>query len=106
NPAACEQWASRQLLDFDVSGWAYGFNAGVLFEPIDNRLWLGVSYVSPLFSSQGAEVGLDGAPQRLPWQGADPGSACGDGGTGVRSARGDEPTTCGVAHMARSFPHL
>jgi hypothetical protein len=106
NPASCESWAGRQLLDFDVAGWGYGFNAGVLFEPIDNRLWLGVSYVSPLFSAQGAEVGLDGQPQRLPWQGADPGAACGAGGTGVRSARGDEPTLCGVAHMARSFPHL
>ena len=106
SPTACEQWSNRQLIDFDVSGWGYGFTAGVLFEPIDNKLWLGVSYVSPLFSSQGAEVGLDGAPQRLPWQGADQISACGEGGTGVRSARGEEPTICGVAHMARSFPHL
>lgn len=106
SPTACEQWGSRQLLDFDVSGWGYGFNAGILIEPIDNRLWLGVSYISPLFSAAGAEVGLDGQPQRLPWQGAEPTAPCGNGGTGVRVTRGDEPTLCGVAHISRSFPHL
>ncbi len=30
----------------DVSGWQLGFGAGALFEPIDDTLWLGVSYQS------------------------------------------------------------
>lgn len=101
----CEQWSQRQLLDLDVAGWGYGFTSGILVEPVDDRLWIGLSYVSPLFTSAGAEVGLDGQPQRLPWDPLDPNEPCGPGGGGVRVSRGSSPVDCGAAHMARSFPH-
>jgi len=104
--AGCEQWSQRQLIDLDVSGWGYGFTVGFLAEPINKRLWLGLSYISPLLTSAGAEVGLDGAPQRLPWESAAPDTPCGFGASGLASARGDAPAACGAAHMVRSFPHI
>ncbi len=105
-PGACEQWSQRQLIDLDVAGWGYGFTAGILAEPIDDRLWLGLSYISPLFNSTGAEVGLDGQPQTVLGQNIDPNQPCGPGGSGVTVQNGDEPAVCGAAHMIRSFPHL
>lgn len=102
----CERWQDRTLIELDVSGWGYGFTAGVLAEPIVDRLWIGLSYLSPLLTSAGTEVGLFGQPQRLPWQSAPLEEPCGPNGTGVRVTRGDEPAVCGAAHMARSFPHL
>lgn len=101
----CQQWSNRQLLDLDVQGWGYGFTSGILVEPVDDKLWIGLSYVSPLFTSAGAEVGLDGQPQRLPWDPVNPSEPCGPGGGGVRVSQGSSPTDCGAAHMARSFPH-
>ena len=31
----------------DVNGWGYGFTTGLLSEVLEDRLWLGISYLSP-----------------------------------------------------------
>ena len=104
----CEQWSQRQLIDLDVSGWGYGFNIGLLSEILDNHLWLGASYSSPLLTSIGSDVPLDGRPTRPVWSGPDLSSTqpCGYGGRGARISDRDEPLRCGSARILRSFPHL
>jgi hypothetical protein len=102
----CEQWSQRLLLDVDVAGWGYGFSAGILAELLDDRLWLGASYISTLFTGAGAEVGLDGGPQQLPWLQSSSQNPCGDSGTGLRLTTASSGPQCGAAHLARSFPHI
>lgn len=104
----CEQWTQRQLIDLDVNGWGYGFNIGLLSEILDNHLWLGASYSSPLLTSIGSDVPLEGRPSRPSWVGPDLGSAqpCGEGSRGARISDRDEPLRCGSARILRSFPHL
>ena len=104
----CEQWTQRQLIDLDVNGWGYGFNIGLLSELLDNHLWLGASYSSPLLTSIGSDVPLEGRPTRPGWLGPDLASSqpCGDGGRGARISDRDEPLRCGSARILRSFPHL
>lgn len=101
--AACEQWNDRMSVETDVGGWGYGFTAGALFVPLENRLWLGLSYVSPLFTNRGAEVQLDGIPTQQPWL---PGDPCGGFATGARLTRRDAPPVCGTARAVMAFPHL
>ena len=36
--------------------------------PLAERLFIGLSYISPLFTGRGDEVGLGGLPDRTPWQ--------------------------------------
>lgn len=105
---ACEQWAQRQLIDLDVNGWGYGFNLGLLSEVVDNHLWLGASYTSPLLTSIGSDVPLEGRPTRPVWVGPDLDAAqpCGDGSRGARISDRDQPLRCGSARILRSFPHL
>ncbi len=103
--ASCEKWSQRTLIDVDVAGPGYGFTFGILAEPIDDRLWVGLSYISPMFTSGGTEVGLDGQPRRLPWDASDHFGPCGRDGTGARVSQGDDPAKCGAAHTALGFPH-
>lgn len=104
----CEQWAGRQLIDLDVNGWGYGFTTGLLSEVLEDRLWLGVSYSSPLLTSIGTDVALEGRPTRPTWLGPspDPAQPCGEGGRGARISNRDEPLRCASARVTRSFPHL
>lgn len=104
----CEQWADRQLLDIDGSGWGYGFTTGLLMALLENRLWIGGSYGSPLLTSSGTQVALEGRPTRSSWLGPspDPSQPCGKNGTGLRLTSRDEPLRCGTARILRSFPHL
>lgn len=109
-PGPCEQWSQRQTIEFDGSGWGYGFTTGILVVPIENRLWLSLSYLSPLFTSLGAAVGLDGVPDRLPWSSgsaaSNTGDPCGSKLDGARITRGDQAPVCGTARLVQSFPHL
>lgn len=57
----CERFDARQDLDLRVSGWGYGFSAGLLVLPTD-RLWIGLGYLSPLFTSAGAQLFLSDFP--------------------------------------------
>lgn len=104
----CEQWALRQLIDLDVNGWGYGFTAGLLSEVLEDRLWLGLSYSSPLLTSIGTDVPLEGRPTRPSWlgQSPDPSQPCGAGARGARISNRDEPLRCATARVTRSFPHL
>lgn len=104
----CEQWDQRQLLDLDVNGWGYGFTTGLLSEVLEDRLWLGLSYSSPLLTSIGTDVALEGRPTRPSWLGpsSDPAQPCGEGGRGARISNRDEPLRCATARVTRSFPHL
>ncbi|MFO0578123.1 MAG: hypothetical protein U1A78_29300 [Polyangia bacterium] len=100
---ACESWRDRMRLAVDVSQWGYGFTLGALAVPIEDRLWIGLSYTSPLFSSRGDVVDLDGIPTGLPWQ---PGGACGGDRWGAEVTRRDGTPDCGTAKLGLSFPHI
>lgn len=104
----CEQWTGRQLIDLDVNGWGYGFTAGLLSEVLEDRLWLGLSYLSPLLTSIGTDVPLEGRPTQPTWLGLspDPAQPCGPGARGARISNRDEPIRCASARVTRSFPHL
>ncbi len=101
--APCEQWTRRQELELNVSGWGYGFTAGVVVVPKDN-LWISLSYISALFTSGGAQVGLRDAPD--PNQVAQ----CATTFHGARltdSRLGPNPApACGGASLVLSFPHV
>lgn len=103
---ACQQWANRTLLSLDTRGWAYGFNLGVLYVPIEHRLWIGASYTSAPLTAQGTVVNLDGAPTDASWLGRSAEAPCGDGGLGATIQPGGEASRCGTARIARGFPHL
>lgn len=108
----CERFAARQDLSLNVSGWGYGFSAGILVLPMP-RLWIGVGYVSPLFTSAGAQLFLSDFPDtpvsatgqgdcqasQLPaWSGAC--LVSGDPSTGAVTA------TTGGAALLTALPHV
>lgn len=99
----CEAWADRMRLALDVSQWGYGFTLGALAVPIEDRLWIGLSYTSPLFSGRGDVVDLDGIPTGLPWL---PGGACSGDRWGAEVTRRDGTPDCGTARLSLSFPHI
>lgn len=103
---ACESWDNRMRLAVDVAQWGYGFTLGALAIPLADRLWIGLSYTSPLLTSRGDIVDLEGLPTGLPWQ---PGGAC-DESAGARAGaiitRRDGAPDCATAKLAFSFPHV
>jgi len=101
--ASCEQWESRIAIETDVANFGYGFSAGALFVPIEDRLFIGLSYISPLLTTRGDEVGLGGLPDRTTFQGTD---GCGGSPLGARITRGDFAPSCGGALLSIAFPHL
>lgn len=107
----CERFDLRQDLNVSVTGWGYGFSAGLLILPRP-RLWVGLGYVSPLFTSAGAQLFLSDFPEtpvaargvgdcqssKIPsWSGACLVSA--------DAANGATTTTGGVA-LLTSMPHV
>jgi hypothetical protein len=106
SPGACESWADRMRLAVDGAQWGYGFTLGALAIPLVNRLWIGLSYTSPLLTSRGDLVDLEGLPTGLPWQ---PGGACSEAAgtrSGAEVTRRDGAPDCGTAKLAFSFPHI
>jgi hypothetical protein len=92
-------------INTDVANWGYGFSAGALFVPLPDRLYVGVSYTSPLFTSRGDEVALTGVPDRAPWQ--DPNSnGCVGSPLGAQLTRGGNQPACGAALESLAFPHI
>ena len=99
----CERWDNRMAIETDVANWGYGFSTGALFVPLPDRLFIGISYISPLFTSRGDEVGLGGLPDRAPWQGSD---GCVGSPLGVRVTRGNGISQCGSALQSIAYPHI
>lgn len=99
----CEQWASRTNIEMDVGALGYGFSAGAIVEPLLDRLWLGLSYLSPLFSSQGDFVALEGQPSALSW---DDGSGCSGSWKGAKITVGNQASQCGAARLMVAYPHI
>lgn len=103
---ACESWDNRMRLAVDVAQWGYGFTLGALAIPLADRLWIGLSYTSPLLTSRGDIVDLEGLPTGLPWL---PGGACDESAgarTGAVISRRDGAPDCATAKLAFSFPHI
>ncbi len=101
---ACEQWVNHVAIETDVDKVGYGFSVGGLIEPVHERLWLGLSYGSPLLSDQGAVVALEGQPTDPLWK---PGESCPPGWMGARfQAYGEQTSRCGAARVTVAFPHL
>jgi hypothetical protein len=89
----------------DVANWGYGFSAGALFVPIQDRLFIGASFVSTLFTGRGDEVGLTGLPDRTSWQ-SGIGNGCVGSPIGAELSRRDAGPQCGSALLSLAFPHL
>lgn len=123
--AACERWENRMAVETDVANFGYGFSAGALFVPVEDRLFIGISYVSPLLTPRGDEVGLSGLPDRTPWQTGSTGvgsvggtaggspvdpvvasSDCTGSPFGARITRGELAPSCGSALLSVAFPHI
>lgn len=108
-PETCERWENRLAVETDVANVGYGFSAGALFVPLEDRLFIGISYVSPLLTSRGDEVGLSGLPDRTTWQSTPgtPGSdGCAGATLGARLTRGELAPSCGSALLSIAFPHV
>jgi hypothetical protein len=99
----CEQWQNRSTVELDVGALGYGFSAGAIIEALPSRLWLGLSYISPLFTNQGDIVPLEGQPSELPWN---DGSACSGSQSGASISDRDSAPRCGAARLTVSFPHI
>lgn len=91
---SCERYAARQDLSLGVSGWGYGFSAGLLVLPLP-RLWIGLGVVSPLFTSRGAVLYLDGFPAQR--QSATAGTPCPPGISGACVATAQSTVLDGAA---------
>src|SRR5207237_645481 len=90
---------------YNLSGIGYGFSVGLLAIPLPERLWLSLSYVSPLFTQSGDEVSLEGRPDLALYEpGA--GQACGEQLDGIRISRRDNPPACGAGRLVYSYPHI
>lgn len=106
-PATCEQWDRRLRLRLNVDGWGFGFSAGALLTPIENRLWIGAAFTSPLFTTGSA--GTAGGDQ-VPLSGQPPeGSPCPAAGPdrweGARLT-GAGRDCFGGAELVYSFPYV
>jgi len=99
----CEQWTNRSTVELSVGGLGYGFSAGAIIEAVSDRLWLGLSYFSPLLTSQGDIVPLEGQPSELRWN---DGSACGGTTSGAKLTVQDKPAQCGAARLTVAYPHV
>lgn len=111
----CESFSRRLDLQVNVSDFGYGFSTGVLILPpgLEDRLFIGASYLSPLFSGLGTQVPLSSDPQISSFctpesqDEADPGRR----GVRVSGLPADDPTVgrrvChGAAQLLLSFPHV
>lgn len=114
SPETCERWENRLAIETDVANFGYGFSAGALLVPLEDRLFIGLSYISPLLTPRGDEVGLGGLPDRAPFQAAPgPGNTanlgsdpCAGSPYGARLTRGDLTPSCGSALLSIAFPHI
>ncbi len=99
----CEQWANRTKVELSVGGLGYGFSAGAIVEPVTDRLWIGLSYLSPLFSNQGDYVALEGQPSELSWN---DGSGCSGSWAGAKLTTASGDSKCGAARLSVAYPHI
>lgn len=107
----CESFARRLDQQVNVSDFGYGFSTGVLILPpgLEDRLFIGASYTSPLFSGLGTQVPLTSDAQSSPPCSPESKDEVDPGRRGVRvSGPGkDERLVChGAAQLLLSFPHV
>ena len=99
----CEQWSNRSAIQVNVGALGYGFSAGAIIEALSDRLWIGLSYTSPLFTNQGDIVALDGQPSELRWN---DGTGCSGTQVGAQITVQDSTPRCGAARLTYSYPHV
>ncbi len=99
----CEQWTNRSTIELDVGGLGYGFSAGAIIEALTDRLWIGLSYTSPLFTNQGDIVPLEGQPSELRWN---DGTGCSGSRSGAQITDQDAAPRCGAARLTVGMPHV